>query len=306
MTSCNPELVHHVSHDKLKKLIKKEKDKHLLKRLLFINQLYLNASVPEACERLCISHQTGYDWLFLWNEDGAKGLRPKFGGGNTPKLSDDQKNQIKEKLKTKACWLTQEVRAFIKKDFGITYSPRHTIRLLRSFGMNYSKPYVNDYRKPEEAEELLRETIKEEVKNLPKNTVIGFLDEASPQTTDNRQRFWSFGKARKEKNTTKFRANTFGFYPVNGKEVVEFEENSKIPAFRDFLRKIRDKNPGKHILVFADNFATHKSAEIRRFAESIGITITFIPKYSPDLNPIEFIWKSIRRMISQIGFIKSE
>ena len=35
-----------------------------------------------------------------------------------------------------------------------------------------------------------------------------------------------------------------------------------------------------------------------------GIYLVFIPPYSPDLNPIEFAWKSVRRMISKF-FIKS-
>ena len=49
-----------------------------------------------------------------------------------------------------------------------------------------------------------------------------------------------------------------------------------------------------------------KTAEARRFAEIIGITLVFLPKYSPDLDPIEFIWKSVKRRVSQIEFIGSE
>ena len=110
----------------------------------------------------------------------------------------------------------------------------------------------------------------------------------------------------KTKNTTKYRANTFGFYPINGKPVIEFYENSKVPSVRGFLRRIKEKNPGKHTVVIWDNAPQHKAAEVRRFAESIGITLVFLPKYSPDLDPIEFLWKSLRRRISQIGFIGSE
>lgn len=298
-------VVKHISQEELKKLARKEKDKHVHERLIFINQLYLGATVPEACERLCISNKTGYEWLEAWNEKGYEGLDPDFAGGRPPKLTNQLKEQLKEKL-SKGNWLTTQVRALIRRDFGISYSIRQVIRILRGFGMNYAKPYALDYRKPDNAEEILKESIKEVVKDLPNDTVIGFLDEARPQTTDNRQRVWSFGKPKAAKNTTKYKANTFGFYPINGKPVVDFKKNSKIPSMRDFLRRIRDKNLGKHVLVFADNFQTHKAGEIKRFAESTGITILLIPKYSPDLNPIEFIWKSIRRIISGTGFIKSE
>ena len=153
---------------------------------------------------------------------------------------------------------------------------------------------------------MLRESIEKAIQDLPENTVIGFMDEAAPQTTDNRQRVWSFGKPAKTRNTTKYRANTFGFYPINGKPALEFYENSKVPSVRGFLREIKDKNPGKHTVVFWDNAPQHKAAETRKVAESIGISLVFLPKYSPDLDPIEFIWKSVRRRISQIGFIRSE
>ena len=57
---------------------------------------------------------------------------------------------------------------------------------------------------------------------------------------------------------------------------------------KDFLRKIRDKNHGRHVLVFADNFPAHRAKEVSEFAESIGITI-LLSLNIPDLNPIEFI-----------------
>jgi len=73
--------------------------------------------------------------------------------------------------------------------------------------------------------------------------VIGFLDETSPQTTANTQRFWSSGHPKLIKNTTKFRANTFGFYSINGCSVLEFHEHSKKEDVCEFLQSIRNMNP---------------------------------------------------------------
>lgn len=301
-----PELIRHIPADELRKLIRKEKDFHLHERLLFINNLYLGDTVETACERMCISVQTGYNWLDLWNKKGHEGLAPGFGGGRPPNLTDEQKGQLKSQLKSKANWLTQEVWSLIKNGFGVSYSLRHVPRLLRGFGMSYAKPYSLDYRKPDNADALLAESIRQAAQDLPADTVIGFMDEASPQTADNRQRFWSFGKPNTKRNTTKIRANTFGFYPINGKEVVDFEPRSQTQNVCGFLRKVKDRNPGKHILIILDNFMSHKAAATRRFAESHGITLVLLPKYSPDLDPIEFIWKSVRRRISQISFIRNE
>ncbi|MFB6284060.1 MAG: IS630 family transposase, partial [Halobacteria archaeon] len=68
--------------------------------------------------------------------------------------------------------------------------------------------------------------------------VIGFFDETSPQTTSNTVRVWGKGKTTTVKNTTLYRANTFGFYPLNGTPVVSFQERSKQENVIDFLEKV--------------------------------------------------------------------
>ncbi len=40
------------------------------------------------------------------------------------------------------------------------------------------------------------------------------------------------------------------------------------------------------------------------FAKECDIKLVFLPPYSPDLNPIEYSWKSIKRIISH-SFIKN-
>ena len=129
--------------------------------------------------------------------------------------------------------------------------------------------------------------------------VIGFLDETSPQTIANTQRFWSFGHPTLVKNTTKFRANTFGFYSINGCSMLEFHEHSKKEDVCEFLQSIRKMNPDVDLVIILDNFRSHQAIKTREYAEENRIDLVFLPPYSPDLNPIEFIWKSIKRIISR-------
>ena len=129
--------------------------------------------------------------------------------------------------------------------------------------------------------------------------VIGFLDETSPQTTANTQRLWSFGHPVLTKNTTHIRANTFGFYSINGYSLVEFHDHSKKEDVCHILRSIREINPAGDIVIILDNFRSHHAHKTREYAEQNHIDLIFLPPYSPDLNPIEFIWKSIKRIISR-------
>lgn len=304
-SSKETHVVKHVSLKVLWKLIRKEKDKRVHHRLLFIRQLYESVGVEVACERVCVSKQTGYAWLEEWNALGYDGLKPRFGGSRPPKLSGKGKECLKHKLKSKSNWLTPEVRALIKKEFAVDYCDRHVRKIPRGFKMHHAKPYPQDYRRPENAREQLTKALEEAAENTPGDCVIGFLDQASPQTTDNKQRLWSFNKPRRAKNTGRYRANTFSFYPINGREVVEFMERSTSEYVCAFLRLIREKNPVKHIIPILDNARAHIAGKTKRFTRSLNINLVFPPTYSPDLNPIELIWKSIRRRMSQI-FVRSE
>jgi transposase len=171
--------------------------------------------------------------------------------------------------------------------------------------MHYAKPYPRDYRRPDDAEQQLAERLQTALEGVSGDVIVGFMDEASPQTTANTQRFWSFEKPKIAKNTSKIRANTFGFYPVNGREVVEFMSDSKSPRVCEFLRKIRWKNPVGDILIILDNARGHIAAATRAFAERLNIRLVFLPPYSPDLNPIEHIWRPVKKKLSQM-FAKTE
>lgn len=129
--------------------------------------------------------------------------------------------------------------------------------------------------------------------------IVGFFDESSPQTTSNTQRFWSFGKPVLFKNTSKVRANTFGFYPLNGQPVVGFRKRSRKEDVRSFLIRIRKVNPKGRIILILDNFSSHKARIVQAWAKKLNIVLVYLPIYSPDLNPIEYIWKDVKRVISR-------
>ena len=104
------------------------------------------------------------------------------------------------------------------------------------------------------------------------------------------------------KDTTKYRANTFGFYAPGGVSIAEFMENSKKESVCVFLEDIRNSNPKMKITLILDNFPAHKAKVTIEKAEALGIALTFLPMHSPDLNPIEQIWRCLKREISTALF----
>jgi transposase len=85
---------------------------------------------------------------------------------------------------------------------------------------------------------------------------------------------------------------------LNGTDVITFPKHTKCDDFCGFLDEVRSHNPFNRICLILDNFATHKAKRVHERARFLNIELIFLPPYSPDLNPIEFIWKSMKRFIS--------
>ena len=297
----------HITAEKLEGLIKNERSKRVAERLTFIRTVYDGESAELAAKKLGRSRATGYNWLKRWNLQGVEGLKPMFKGGRHSKLSSTEREELKHELESKDNWTTKEARKLIADKFGKAYSDDSIARILRALGMRFAKPYPRDYRRPSNAEARLKSTVEASLEKLQdietqESVLVGFLDECSPQSSANTVRFWSFGKALIVKDTTKYRADTFGFYAPFGKSIVDFKANSKKESVCSFLDDIESSNPDKKILLLLDNFPSHKAEATRIKAEALGICLTYLPQYSPDLNPIEQIWRGVKRGVSEASF----
>jgi transposase len=107
------------------------------------------------------------------------------------------------------------------------------------------------------------------------------------------------------KNTDYVKSNAFAFYSINGSNFIDFMESSKAENVCEFLEKIVEYNQKKRIILVLDNSKSHHADKTVRKARDLNITLLFLPPYSPDLNPVEFIWKTIKREVSAT-FIQSK
>ena len=55
--------------------------------------------------------------------------------------------------------------------------------------------------------------------------------------------------------------------------------------------------PGQ--IVVMDNWSSHKRVEVRSLIEAAGCELWFLPKYSPDLNPIEMCFAKLKSLLRQ-------
>jgi putative transposase len=72
------------------------------------------------------------------------------------KLSSDEFDKLKDLLNQKTTWTTEEVRTMIYQEFGVEYTLKQIRIILKKLKMAYGKPFTQDYRRPDDAESLLK------------------------------------------------------------------------------------------------------------------------------------------------------
>ncbi|RWC26027.1 MAG: IS630 family transposase [Mesorhizobium sp.] len=73
--------------------------------------------------------------------------------------------------------------------------------------------------------------------------------------------------------------------PINGERFLLYVEKVLVPTLQ----------PGD--IVVMDNLGSHKSKAVRRAIRKAGAKLFFLPKYSPDLNPIEQLFAKLKHWL---------
>jgi len=132
--------------------------------------------------------------------------------------------------------------------------------------------------------------------------MIGFLDESSLRTDPSRRRVLNTPVVRYTDKGVKnaVRSMTlFGFMSLNGSDAVMASQSARAFDAVSFLEVVRGANGGRRpILIVTDNAWIHKAKITRAVARDLDIFLVFLPPYSPDLQPIEFGWKDLKRELA--------
>ncbi len=78
-------------------------------------------------------------------------------------------------------------------------------------------------------------------------------------------------------------------------------------TFGDFLRYLLQHTEGKIHLIILDNASWHKAVDLRDFFinNQDRLVRIFLPPYSPELNPIERVWRVTRRQVTHNRYFES-
>ena len=77
--------------------------------------------------------------------------------------------------------------------------------------------------------------------------------------------------------------------PINGERFRAYVDQFLVPTLK----------PGD--VVILDNLGSHKGKAVRKAIRDVGARLVFLPKYSPDLNPIEQVFAKFKTLLRKVG-----
>jgi transposase len=77
-------------------------------------------------------------------------------------------------------------------------------------------------------------------------------------------------------------------------------------SFRTYVEKVLLPTLSHDDIVIMDNLSSHKSNIVRQLIRSTGAKLFFLPKYSPDLNPIEQMFAKLKHLLRKCAARSAE
>jgi len=283
---------------KLKLQHKNERDKRVCDRIKAVLLTDVGWTFQQIAEVLLLSDeaisQQVQDYL------AKQKLKPE-NGGSISKLNAEQTKSLLKHLQQHTYLYTKDIIAYVKATFGIEYTVPGVTCWLKMHGFSYKKPAVVPGKANREAQEQWIKEYEDLKKNLPENEVICFIDGVHPTHNTKPTYGWIRKGERKEipTNTGRQRLNLSGAIDIISRKVlVRQDESLNATATIDFLKVIEDAYPAaERVHVFCDNAKYYRNKHVQEYLGSSKIKMHFLPPYSPNLNPIERLWKFMNERV---------
>lgn len=198
-------------------------------------------------------------------------------------------------------WTREAVVALVKRRYGVRISRWTAGRYLKRWGFTPQKPIRQAFERDEGA---VRRWLKEEYPAIRQcagrvRALIFWADEMGVRSDHSAGRSFSpRGQKPVVRGTGKrFGCNMISALTNQGHLVFRvFHERFTSAVFIDFLSRLVRQYPTRKIFLVVDRHPAHVSAATRAWvaAHKDRIELFFLPAYSPDLNPDEFLNQDVK------------
>ena len=257
-------------------------------------------SQEEIAKRLFLHVSTVQEHLQIYKEEERIDIKNK---GSQPILTTDESQKLAEHLSATIYTKAKYIQSYIFETFSKKTSLSCVTQWLKSHNFVYKKPKLvpkgADAEKQKEFIEHYHQTMTEAALN---GEPVLFGDAVHP--TQQTQAFYGWMRRGHEKKIE----TTAGRKRVNLDGVLNLENMSIIrgefvtingAASIKMLEKIETEYPdAERIHLIWDQAGYHTCREVKEYLATSRIRVHFLPPRSPNLNPIERLWKIMHEHVS--------
>ncbi len=256
-----------------------------------------------------ISAQTVYNWLKDFVENRFEGIVYRKGPGRPPRLTKTQKRQLSDLIEggpeaagyPTGCWTSVLIQDLIYQKFHVLYNRFYVCELLHNLDFSRQKAhFVSDHLDEAARQRWMQAEWPKIVSQARQmGAPLFFGDEASFALWGSLSYTWARVGHTPQVKTTGLRKG----FKVFG--AIEFfsgqlfyqgtEERFHSQSYQVFLQALLAHFPGP-LLLIQDGARYHTSKATREFlqAHQDRLIVYQLPSYSPDYNPIEYLWKKVK------------
>ena len=265
---------------------------------------------PElVAEVLGVSRSSVFDWWKRYREGGLAALSTKFASGRPTVLSDRQMLRLSSLIVGKdprqysfgvALWTRKLVGQLIHREFGHELSLPTVGRILKKLGLSPQRSLYRAYQQnPELVRRWKQETYPElRARAAAVGATISFADEAGIRTDHHAGTTWApVGQTPVVVGTGERKSvNMISAVSPRGEihfDVVTGTMNAQ--GFIDFCKKLLH-DTATPVFLIVDGSSIHTANAVKTYVASTEgqLSLFFLPPYSPQLNPDEWVWKSVK------------
>ncbi|WP_455433129.1 IS630 family transposase [Streptomyces ossamyceticus] len=285
---------------------------------------------PEVARQLRVSLKSVYQWQQLWRQGGVDELLSRGPSGGRCRLSPRCLEKLARYLEQGPAahgwtedqvWTAARVATLIGRKFHVSYSVSGATRLMHRLGFSPQVPARRVAERDEQAVTAWKEATWVEVKESgrPGGGYICFEDEAGFTRRPPRGRTWGRRGHTPQVTVSGRRsgrlsvAGMIAMRPGSRTRLCHRLRTHRVGkgkrrsmGERDFIALI----DGVHQLVKApivlvwDRLNTHVSRAMGELiAEREWLTVFLLPAYSPDLNPVEWVWAHVKRSLANLAVV---
>ena len=273
-------------------------------------QLMEEGAAPDLVAKfLGVSRSSVFEWQRKYREGGLSALSTKFASGRPTFLSDKQTLQLRSFIVGRdprqfsfgvALWTRKVVRDLIRQRFDVQVSLPTVGRILTKLGLSAQRPL---YRAYQQNPELVRQWKTKvypgiRARAAEVGATIFFADEAGIRTDHHAGTTWAPVGQTPVVAATGERKSVTMISAVSARGEIHFDVflgTVNAGCFIEFCEKLLHDTTAPVFLI-VDGATAHTANVVKEYVASTDgrLSLFFLPPYSPELNPDEWVWKNVQ------------